>query len=111
MFGFNINKQITDFLNQRFGEIGQVTDFDFSGGSLRISLALKGEAEIVTIQIQGLCYTTADGKMNLFYEKMESSKPWLNEIFKIVREKNGDSFSFPDNMKLMPLKMLLPKKR
>lgn len=112
MFGiFNINQQVKDFLNQRFGEVGQVTDFNFSGGNLTISLDLKGEPEIVTLEITDLCYNTSDEKMNLFYSDLRASKPWVQEIFKMVSEKTNRTVSFPDNLKLMPLKMLLPKKR
>ncbi len=111
MFGFNINQQVTDFLNQRFGEVGQVTDFNFSRGNVTISLALKGEPEIVTLEISELCYNTSDGKMNLYYTDLRATKPWVQEIFKMISEKTGRMISFPDNLKLMPLKMLLPKKR
>ncbi len=110
MFGINFNKQIIDFLNQRFGEIGQVSDFDFSNGNLKISLALKGEPEIITLCANDICYTVSDGKMNLHYSSLSSTKEWVNEIFKVVSEKTGNSFSFPDSMRLMPLKMMIPKK-
>lgn len=112
MFGFmNINQQVKDFLNQRFGEVGQVTDFNFSKGNLTISLALKGEPEDITLEIEALCYDTSDGKMNLYYSDLRATKPWVQEIFKMVSEKTNRTVSFPDNLKLMPLKMLLPKKR
>lgn len=112
MFNFlNINKQVLDFLNQRFGEVGQVTDFNFSQGNLSISLLLKGETEIVTIEVTDICYNTSDGKMNLYYSDLRATKPWLQEIFKMVNGKTGRTVSFPDHLKLMPLKMLLPKKR
>lgn len=111
MFNFNINEQVTTFLNQRFGEVGQVTDFNFSKGNLSISLALKGEPEIVTLEIAELSYNTSDGKMHLHFNDLRASKPWVQEIFKMICEKTGRVISFPDNLKLMPLKMLLPKKR
>ncbi len=111
MFGLNFNKQITDFLNQHLGEIGQVTDFDFSGGNVTISIALKGEKEIVTLRATELCYDVSDGKMNLYYSSLTATKEWLNEIFKMISAKTGNTFSFPDSLRLMPLKMLIPKKR
>ena len=108
MFNFNINQQVVTFLNQRFGEVGEVTAFEFSRGNVSISLALKGEPEVVTLEVADLCYSVSDGKMNLHYSELRATKPWVQEIFRMVSEKTGRTISFPDSMKLMPLKMLLP---
>ena len=70
MFNFNINQQVVTFLNQRFGEVGEVTAFDFSRGNVSISLALKGEPEVVTLEVADLCYSVSDGKMNLYFSEL-----------------------------------------
>lgn len=106
-----INQQIISFLNQRFGKIGEVSDVQFSGGNVSITIALAGEPEIVTLEVHNLSWNTAGGKMNLYYEELNATKLWIQEVFCVISEKTGKTISFPDSLKLMPLKMMLPKKR
>ena len=50
--------------------------------------------------------------MNLYFTELRCrEKQWVQEIFSILAEKTGRVVSFPDSLKLMPLKMLLQKKR
>jgi len=107
-----ITDQIVNALNQKFGNIGQVANLDFSKDSVAITLNLAGEESPITLEAHGLSYSVSDGKMNLFFTDLVCrEKRWVQEIFKIVAEKTGRVISFPDSLKLMPLKMLLPKKR
>jgi len=107
-----ITDQIVNALNQKFGNIGQVADLDLSKDSVAITLNLAGEENQITLEAHGLSYSVTDGKMNLFFTDLVCrEKQWVQEIFKIVAEKTGRVISFPDSIKLMPLKMLLPKKR
>lgn len=107
-----ITDQIVNVLNQKFGKIGQVADLNLSKDAVKITLDLVGETHPVTLEAHGLSWSVSDGKMNLFFTELVcQEKLWVQEIFKIVAEKTGRVISFPDSLKLMPLKMLLPKKR
>lgn len=107
-----INQQIINALNQKFGDIGQVDDLSFSKGDVSITLSLAGEPQPITLEVNGLSWNTSDGKMNLYFENLICrEKIWIQEIFKLIAEKTGRVVSFPDSLKLMPLKMLLQKKR
>lgn len=113
MFGFDIGKQIMPLVNGAIGEkVGNMTDFAFSGGNLTLTIELKGEEGApVSLKINGIAYRVEDGKMNIYFDKAEASRPWLQGILELVGEKTGNKFSIPDSMRLMPLKMLLPKKK
>lgn len=107
-----INQQIINALNQKFGNIGSVDDLVFSKENIAITLSLNGEDAPITLEVDGLAWNTSDGKMNLFFENLVCrDKPWIQEIFKLIAEKTGRVVSFPDSLKLMPLKMFLQKKR
>ncbi|MGN0861039.1 MAG: hypothetical protein ACI4P3_04000 [Candidatus Spyradosoma sp.] len=107
-----INRQIINALNQKFGDIGQVDDLSFSRDSVSVTLSLAGEPSPVTLEAAGLAWNVSDGKMNLYFSELRCpEKRWVQEIFKVVAEKTGRVVSFPDSLKLMPLKMLLQKKR
>lgn len=107
-----INQQIINALNQKFGEIGHVDDLAFSKESVSLTLSLAGEENPITLEVNGLCWNTSDGKMNLYFDTLICrEKAWIREIFKLIAEKTGRVVSFPDSLKLMPLKMLLQKKR
>ena len=107
-----INRQIINALNQKFGDIGQVDDLSFSRDAVSVTLSLAGEPAPVTLEAAGLAWNVSDGKMNLHFSELRCpEKRWVQEIFKLVAEKTGRVISFPDSLKLMPLKMLLQKKR
>ena len=106
-----INNQILSAINQRFGNIGTATALSFSGGNVSLTLELNGEAEPITLEVRELAWNTSDGKMNLHFSDLLATKPWVQEIFRLVAEKTNRVISFPDSLKLMPLKMMLPKKR
>lgn len=107
-----INQQIINALNQKFGAVGQVADLAFSKENVSVTLDLAGEPAPITLEVNGLCWNTSDGKMNLYFNELVCrDKIWIQEIFKLIAEKTGRVISFPDSLKLMPLKMLLQKKR
>ena len=107
-----INQQIISALNQKFGEVGQVDDLSFSSDSVSVTLNLAGEPAPVTLEAHGLAWNVSDGKMHVHFSELRCpEKRWVQETFKIVAEKTGREISFPDSIKLMPLKMLLQKKR
>lgn len=106
-----ITNQIISALNQKIGAIGQISDLDFSRNSVSITLDLAGEENPVRLEAHGLCYDVSGGKMNLYFDKLICrDKIWVQEIFKMLAEKTGRVISFPDNAKLLPLKMLLKKR-
>ncbi|MCR5184342.1 MAG: hypothetical protein K6B46_06570 [Opitutales bacterium] len=113
MFGFDIGKQLMPAINNMIGDkVGNVTRFDFSGGNLALTIELKGEEKLpLELTISNIAYRVEDGKMNIYFETVTASRPWLSGIFEMVAEKTGKKFSIPDSMRLMPLKMLLPKKK
>jgi|GEM_PF-620642 len=107
-----INQQIINALNQKFGDVGQVDDLAFSKENVSITLSLAGEPQPLTLEVNGLSWNTSDGKMHLYFDALICrEKIWIQEIFKLIAEKTGRVISFPDSLKLMPLKMLLQKKR
>lgn len=107
-----ISQQIISALNQKFGAVGQVDDLSLSKESVSITLSLAGEDKPLTLEVRGLSWSVSDGKMNLFFSELVCrDKLWVQEVFKLIAEKTGRVVSFPDSLKLMPLKMLLQKKR
>lgn len=107
-----ITAQIVNALNQKFGAIGQVSDLSFSRDGISVTLDLSGEERPITLEAEGLSWDTSGGKMNLYFTELRCrEKQWVQEIFSILAEKTGRVVSFPDSLKLMPLKMLLQKKR
>lgn len=107
-----INQQIISALNQKFGNIGQVEDLAFSKENVSITLVLAGEPAPITLEVQGLEWNTSAGKMNLYFSELIChDKLWIQEIFRLIAEKTGRVISFPDSLKLMPLKMLLKKRK
>lgn len=113
MFGFDIGKQIMPAVNNMIGEkVGNLTKFSFSGGNLILTLELKGEEDVpVELSINNIAYRVEGGNMNIYFESASASRPWLQGVFELIGEKTGNKFSIPDSMRLMPLKMLLPKKK
>lgn len=106
-----ISQQIINALNQKFGSVGQITDLSFSKENVSVTLTLAGEERPITLEANGLSWNVSDGKMNLWFSELICrDKLWIQEILKIVVEKTGSVVSFPDSLKLMPLKMLLKKK-
>lgn len=106
-----VSQQIISVLNQKFGTVGRVDDISLGRTAISVTLSLVGEEKPVTLEVHGLEWSTSDGKMNLFFDELVcTDKIWVQEIFRIVGEKTGHVFSFPDSMKTMPLKMLLKKR-
>lgn len=107
-----ISQQIINALNQKFGAVGRVENLSLDKERVSVTLALAGEEKPLTLEASGLSWNVSDGKMHLhFSELVCRDKLWVQEIFNLVAEKTGRVVSFPDGLKLMPLKMLLKKRR
>ncbi len=107
-----ISQQIINALNQKFGNVGSVEALDISKQTISLTLNLNGENAPITLEVRGLEWSVADGKMNLFFDELLCpDKRWVQEIFSLIAEKTGRVFSFPDSLKMMPLKMLLQKRQ
>jgi len=66
------------------GEVGQVLDFKYDSEDKRIfiSMDLKGESEPLEIEITDFQMITKDDFDYLIFDKIETSKPWLDFIIK-----------------------------
>lgn len=107
-----ISQQIINALNQKFGNVGQVDDLEIGKSDVSITLSLAGEERPITLEVHGLSWDVSDGKMNLYFEELTCrDKLWVQEIFRLIAEKTGRVVSVPDSLKMMPLKMLLQKRR
>lgn len=107
-----ISQQIINALNQKFGNVGQVDDLELGKSDVSITLSLAGEERPVTLEVHGLSWDVSDGKMNLYFDELACrDKLWVQEIFRLIAEKTGRVVSVPDSLKMMPLKMLLQKRR
>ncbi|MDR2980981.1 MAG: hypothetical protein LBV12_01895 [Puniceicoccales bacterium] len=104
-----ISDQLAKFLNQRMEGVGTVDDLDLGSDSISATISLIGETESVKLDVNGIRWSTSDGKLHLHFHTARASRPWLQAILNIASEKTGKRISIPDKLSLTPVKMMFPK--
>jgi hypothetical protein len=101
--------QLAKYLNNHYAEIGSIENLDVGSDSVAATIRLAGETETLHLELTGIRWSVTDGLFNLHYAATSASRPWLQGLLNTVARKQGNRFSFPDKLTLMPLKMLFPK--
>ena len=105
-------EQAKKFLNDKFGNVGTVNELKLSGGNAFARVLLRGESTSTDIEVSGLSYQVRDGRFILYFERIRcAQKEWIQALFDILVEKTGGKVEFEDNLKLLPLRAILPSKK
>jgi len=108
-----LSDQVTKAFNQKFPNVGEISDFDLSGNDIKVVFNLKGEAAPVELKLTDVRWSVTEGdgdkKFNLHFGSFTSSKIWLNELLAMLADKTERKLSFPDQFSLAPVKMMFPK--
>jgi len=101
--------EVAKLLNARLGDFGKVTDLSLGRGSFRLSVDLAGQGAPVTLFAEGLRWNTAGDKMFIRWDRAGSDLAWVDALVRTLGERSGHQVSLPDSLRLMPIKLLLPK--
>lgn len=101
--------EIARLITARLGDAGAVTDVALGRGSLRLTLELAGQGAPVELSAEGLCWSTEDGTLVIRWEKAGSSLAWADRLIRTLGERSGRAVRLPDSIRLMPIKLLLPR--
>lgn len=101
--------EIARQLGARLGEAGKVTAVSLGRGSVRLTLELAGQVAPVELRADGLRWQTEDDRMVIRWDAAGSSLPWVDALIRSFSERAGREIRLPDSLRLMPLKLLLPR--
>jgi hypothetical protein len=101
--------EVAKLLNARLGDVGQVTDLSLGRGSFRLTLDLAGQGAPVTLHAEGLRWNTEGDQLVIRWDRAGSDLRWADTLVRALGERSGHRVSLPDSLRLMPVKLLLPK--
>ncbi len=101
--------EVAKLLNARLGDVGKVTDVSLGRGSFRLTLDLAGQGTPVTLFADGLRWSTESDHLVIRWDCAGSDLAWADALVRTLGERSGHKVSLPDSLRLMPIKLLLPK--
>lgn len=101
--------EVAKLLDARLGGAGKVTDLSLGRGSFRLTLELSGQGAPVTLFAEGLRWNTEGDQLVVRWDKAGSDLAWADSLVRALGERAGHKVSLPDSLRLMPIKLLLPR--
>ncbi len=101
---------LAKLLGDRLGDIGAVREVALGKGSVRLVLDLAGQPGSVELSAEGLSWEPDGDAVVLRWTRVGSSLPWLDRIGAALSERAGNQLRLPDSLRLVPLKLLLPRR-
>ena len=101
--------ELARMLSARLGDIGKVTDLTLGRGSARLTLELAGQGAPVELSARGLRWSSEGGQLVIRWDGAGSTLAWVDRLIATLSARSGNALRLPDSLRLMPLKLLLPR--
>jgi hypothetical protein len=96
-------------VGDRLGEAGRVSAVALARGSARVTLELRGQTAPVEVFAEGLAWRAEGDQLVIRWERVGSSLEWMDILLREEGRRRGGRISLPDSLRLLPLKLLLPR--
>ncbi len=101
---------LAKLLGDRLGDIGAVRAVALGKGSVRVTLDLAGQPGPVEVSAEGLSWEPDGDAVVVRWTRVGSSLAWLDRLAAAASARAGDRVRVPDSLRLLPLKLLLPRR-
>lgn len=101
--------ELARMLSARLGEMGKVTDIALGRGSVRLTLELAGQGAPVELSAEGLRWSSEADQVVIRWDSAGSTLAWADRLIATLSARSGNTLRVPDSLRLLPLKLLLPK--
>jgi len=96
-------------LGDRLGAAGRVAAVSLGRGSLRVRVELRGQPAPVEVFAEGACWEPDGDHVVVRWEREGSSLEWADTLLRAEGERAGRRLRLRDGLRLVPLKLLLPR--
>jgi len=100
---------LAKLLSERLGDAGSVRSLALGKGSVRLELDLAGQPGPVEISAEGLSWEPDGEAVVVRWASVGSSLAWLDRLAAAASARAGNRLRVPDSLRLLPLKLLLPR--
>ncbi len=101
---------LAKLIGDRLGDAGSVRAVALGKGEVRLTLDLAGQGAPVEIHAEGLGWHPQGDRVVVSWTRLGSSLAWLDRLAAAASARAGHRLAVPDSLRLLPLKLLLPRR-
>lgn len=101
--------ELAKMVSARLGDIGKVTDITLGRGTVRLTLELAGQGAPVELHAHGIRWSSEGDHVVIRWESAGSTLTWADRLIATLAARSGNELRVPDSLRLLPLKLILPK--